>query len=141
MASLALTFAAVGHAADKPSDSGRPIEIGRSYVIPSQILGGKRTINVYLPPGYSDAKRSFPVLYLLDGGAAEDFHHITGLAQVVAFNGRTQELIVVGIEGVDRKHDLTSGLIQSPTREVIPLGPTGEVRCASWDEVARAALG
>ena len=96
-----------GHAAGGPEDGGRPIVIGRSYVLPSKTLGGKRRINVYLPPGYADAKRRFPVLYLLDGGEAEDFHHITGLAQVVAFSGRTQELIVIGIEGVDRKHDLT----------------------------------
>jgi uncharacterized protein len=106
--------------AKTPADSGRPIVIGRSYTLPSKLLGGERRINVYLPPGYSDAKRSFPVLYLLDGGEAEDFHHITGLVQVAAFNGRTQELIVVGIEGVDRKHDLTSPSKVPHDRELAP---------------------
>jgi len=108
LATLAWTLSAEARPpANTPTDSGRPVAIGRSYTVPSKILGGKRRVNVYLPPGYADAKRSFPVLYLLDGGEAEDFHHITGLAQVAAFNGKTQEVIVVGIEGVDRKHDLT----------------------------------
>lgn len=107
LASLALAFATTGSAADKPAEGGRPIVIGRSYQVASQVLGGKRRVNVYLPAGYADAKRRFSVLYLIDGGEAEDFHHITGLVQVAAFSGRTQELIVVGIEGVDRKHDLT----------------------------------
>ena len=88
--------------------AGRPIVIGRSYTVPSRILGGERRINVYLPPGYSDPKKRFPVLFLLDGGEAEDFLHIAGAAQVVAANGFYQEMIVVGIEGVDRRHDLTS---------------------------------
>lgn len=115
-----LTLVASGCATHKPVDNGRPIEIGRSYVIPSQVLGGTRRINVYLPPGYTDGKRGFPVLYLLDGGEAEDFHHITGLAQIAAFNGKTQELIVVGIEGVDRKHDLTSPSKVDQDRQLVP---------------------
>jgi predicted alpha/beta superfamily hydrolase len=90
------------------ADKGRPIVIGKSYTIQSKVLGDTRRMNVYLPPDYNDASRKFPVLVLLDGGEAEDFHHISGLAQVTAFNGAVEELIVVGIEGVDRKHDLTS---------------------------------
>jgi predicted alpha/beta superfamily hydrolase len=90
------------------ADDGRLIVIGRSYAMESKVLGGTRRLNVYLPPHYGDASRRFPVLVLLDGGEREDFHHITGIAQVTAFNGAVEELIVVGIEGVDRKHDLTS---------------------------------
>lgn len=115
---LALT--ACGHGTGLPTEAARPIVIGQSQLLPSSILGGPRRINVYLPPGYADASRRFPVLYLLDGGEAEDFHHITGLAQVVAFNGKTQELIVVGIEGVDRKHDLTPPSTVPGDRELLP---------------------
>jgi predicted alpha/beta superfamily hydrolase len=103
------------------ADEGRPIVIGRSYTIPSRVLGGTRRLNVYLPPHYGDATRKFPVLVLLDGGEAEDFHHITGLAQVTAFNGAVEELIVVGIEGVDRRHDLTSA---SSDPQDVKLAPT-----------------
>jgi predicted alpha/beta superfamily hydrolase len=105
----------------EPLDEGRPIVIGKSYTIHSRVLGDERRLNVYLPPGYKDASRKFPVLVLLDGGEAEDFHHITGLAQVTAFNGAVEELIVVGIEGVDRKHDLTS---PSSDPEDVKLDPT-----------------
>ncbi len=85
------------------------------------MLGDTRRLNVYLPPDYKDASRKFPVLVLLDGGEFEDFHHISGLAQVTAFNGAVEELIVVGIEGVDRKHDLTS---PSSDPEDVNLDPT-----------------
>jgi predicted alpha/beta superfamily hydrolase len=107
--------------AAEPLGEGRPIVIGKSYSIQSKVLGDTRRLNVYLPPDYSDASRRFPVLVLLDGGEAEDFHHITGLAQVTAFNGAVEELIVVGIEGVDRKHDLTS---PSSDPEDVKLDPT-----------------
>ncbi len=92
----------------KPPRNGRPIVIGQSYLLPSAVLKDDRRVNVYLPRDYDDPGRRFPVLYLLDGGEKEDFHHITGLAQVSSAYGATQELIVVGIEGKDRKHDLTS---------------------------------
>lgn len=109
----ALAFAgllAAARAAPLPTPplDGRPIVIGRSYLLPSAVLKDDRRVNVYLPQDYADPGRRFPVLYLLDGGEKEDFHHITGLAQVSSAYGATQELIVVGIEGKDRKHDLTS---------------------------------
>jgi uncharacterized protein len=103
------------------ADEGRPIVIGKSYTLKSTVLGDTRRLNVYLPPHYGDAARRFAVLVLLDGGEAEDFHHITGLAQVTAFNGAVEELIVVGIEGVDRRHDLTS---PSSDPEDVKLDPT-----------------
>jgi len=90
------------------TESGSPIVIGCSFQLPSRILGDTRRINVYLPEHYGDPGRKFPVLYLLDGGEREDFLHIVGLAQISAAYGNGKELIVVGIEGVDRRHDLTS---------------------------------
>jgi predicted alpha/beta superfamily hydrolase len=102
-----LTVPLSAQAAPSP-DEGKPIVIGRAYRLKSAILGDVRTINVYLPPGYADPARRFPVLVLLDGGEKEDFHHITGLAQVTSAYGATEEAIVVGVEGVDRRHDLTS---------------------------------
>lgn len=90
------------------NDAPRPIIIGQSYRMKSAILGGSRVINVQLPEHYGDTGRTFPVLYLLDGGEHEDFVHIAGLAQINAAYGQGQEMIVVGIEGVDRRHDLTS---------------------------------
>jgi hypothetical protein len=90
------------------TESGRPIVIGRSFVLPSKLLRGDRRINVYLPEHYEEPGRTFPILFLLDGGEREDFLHIAALAQITAAYGQGRELIVVGIEGVDRRHDLTS---------------------------------
>lgn len=89
------------------AEAPRPIIIGQSYRIKSRVLGGTRVINVQLPDHYADGG-TFPVLFLLDGGEAEDFEHIAGLARINAAYGQGQEMIVVGIEGVDRRHDLTT---------------------------------
>lgn len=104
--SVAAPVTAVTSAA--ASEASRPIVIGQSYRIKSAILGRSRVVNVQLPEHYGDPRRTFPVLYLLDGGEHEDFEHIAGLAQINAAYGQGQEMIVVGIEGVDRRHDLTS---------------------------------
>ena len=91
-----------------PPEGGKPIVIGQSYVMHSAVLNADRRVNIYLPPDYGDPKRSFPVLYLLDGGEDGDFHHITGLVAVDGYYGSYQEMIVVGIDQPDRRHDLTS---------------------------------
>src|SRR5690606_19133266 len=84
-----------------------PITIGTSYALPSAIYGGTREINVWLPPGYAEGEQTYPVLYLLDGGTVwQDFHHISGLAQLGTVNGTTRDVIVVGIASVDRRNEL-----------------------------------
>ena len=49
------------------------VSIGESHSFVSDALGEERTINVYLPPNYSDPNRKFPVLYVVDGGLDQDF--------------------------------------------------------------------
>ena len=100
------TREAAGGAAQ--AEEGRPVVIARSYTLESSALKETRRINVYLPPGYADAKARLPVLYLLDGGEQEDFPHIAGLAQLGTLSQTIREMIVVGIEGTDRKRDFTS---------------------------------
>ena len=84
-----------------------PIVIGQSFVIDSRVMGEDREINVWLPPGYHDTDRTYPVVYLLDGGVDQDFHHITGLAQLGTIVGTTQDFIVVGVATKDRRNELT----------------------------------
>jgi len=121
---LLMALAASGSAGAAPPfaplGGGRPIVIGTSYVLASRILGDRRRVNVYLPEHYGDPSRTFPVLYLLDGGETEDFHHITGLAQINAAYGAGQEVIVIGVEGVDRRHDLTSPSATPADRARLP---------------------
>ncbi len=60
-----------------------------------------------MPPSYGKSDRRYPVLYLIDGGLAQDFPHIAGLTQYGAVSGMFEEMIVVGIETRDRRADLT----------------------------------
>jgi len=101
---LASAFPAMAQGGQPVAES--PIVIGRSITIPSSVLGQPRRLNVYVPPSYVAGGRRYPVLYVLDGGAEQDFHHISGLAQLASVNGATQDLIVVGVETQDRRREL-----------------------------------
>lgn len=104
---LAVLGASGASAIAQTVPEGTPIVIGQSLTMESKILGQTRRINVHLPPGYATSGKTYPVLYLLDGGEKEDFPHIAGLAQLGELSWTYREIIVVGIEGVDRRHDLT----------------------------------
>ena len=91
-------------------DKKTPFTIGESIQFNSGILNETRTINVYLPIGYAlDPTKKYPVIYLLDGSADEDFIHIAGLVQFASFSwiDIVPETIVVGIANIDRKRDFT----------------------------------
>ena len=88
--------------------ASEPIQFGTSYMLESKVLDERRRLNVLLPASYVEGDRRYPVLYLIDGGVKEDWFHIAGLAQLGELNGVTQDVILVGIEGTDRKRDLTS---------------------------------
>ena len=78
--------------------------------IQSKILSEIRTLNIYLPPGYnSNDTTRYPIIYLLDGSADEDFIHIAGLVQFLNFPwvNVLPESILVGIATVDRRRDFT----------------------------------
>lgn len=92
-----------------------------TFMVDSRVLGGQRRVNVALPPGYAQGKRRFPVLYLLDGGVVqEDFPKITDFVSQMVAAGTLAPMIVVGIEGVDRKHDLTHPATFAKDRELLP---------------------
>lgn len=74
----------------------------------STVLNEERTLNIYLPEGYHQDS-SYPVIYLLDGSADEDFIHVAGLVQFCNFPwvNVLPRSIVVGIANVDRRRDFT----------------------------------
>ena len=84
----------------------KPFIIGDIQVIKSAILEEERTLNIYLPEGF-DKQKSYPVIYLLDGSAHEDFLHIVGLVQFYKMQFNMPEFLVVGIANVDRKRNFT----------------------------------
>jgi uncharacterized protein len=88
----------------------KPFILGQIEALRSEILHENRILNIYLPPDYAaDDTTRYPVLYLLDGSADEDFIHIVGLVQFNNFPWIKQmpPCIVVGIANVDRKRDFT----------------------------------
>jgi hypothetical protein len=90
-----------------------PLVMGETFTIQSATLGETRRLNVYLPAGYSTSTSRLPVLYMPDGGMAEDFLHIAGLLEVSIGNETMRPFILVGIENTERRRDLT-GPTQNP---------------------------
>ena len=65
------------------------------HTLTSSIDGQEYTIHVLLPPGYGDASRRFPELYLLD--AQTDFPLVQGLLLSQVEEGFVPPLLLVGI--------------------------------------------
>jgi uncharacterized protein len=92
------------------ADSTAPFVLGVVDHIQSKLLGEQRILNIYLPEGYNKKDTiHYPVTYLLDGSADEDFIHVVGLYQFNSFEwiNRVPKSIVVGIATVDRRRDFT----------------------------------
>ncbi len=93
-----------------PATAQTPFPLGEIRTLPSVILKESRTLNIYLPEGYNaQDSSSYPIIYLLDGSADEDFIHISGLVQFNSFPwiGRVPPSIVVGIANTARQRDFT----------------------------------
>ena len=85
-----------------------PFVLGTVEKIQSVVLGETRTLNIYLPDGYSaNSNTTYPVIYLLDGSANEDFIHIVGVVQFLTMIETMPKSIIVGIANIDRRRDFT----------------------------------
>jgi hypothetical protein len=108
-----LLCALVLSAQEAPSpkvDSRQPFTLGETLLFSSSVFNEERSINVYLPASYQEnTTKKYPVIYLLDGSADEDFIHVAGLIQFATFPwiNMLPESILVGIANVDRKRDFT----------------------------------
>ncbi|HEX8163952.1 MAG TPA: alpha/beta hydrolase-fold protein [Pyrinomonadaceae bacterium] len=105
---LACAASANGQARASADAKAAPLVIGETFTVESKALNETRRINVYAPPGYAEsASARLPVLYMPDGGIAEDFLHVAGLVQVSAGNGTMRPFLLVGIENTERRRDMT----------------------------------
>ena len=105
----------------EPSPRADRLAIGETFTIESSILKEVRRINVYAPPGYADSRdMRLPVLYMPDGGIAEDFLHIAGLVQIGATNGTMRPFLLVGIENTERRRDMTGPTTNDEDRKIAP---------------------
>jgi len=99
-----------------------PLVLGETFTLNSQVLHEVRRINVYLPAGYAgSASVRMPVLYMPDGGMAEDFLHVAGLVQVSVGNGTMRPFILVGIENTQRRRDMTGPTSNPEDKKIAPL--------------------
>lgn len=88
------------------TDTGVPLERGRTYQLASRALGESRTIDVSLPEDYGGRPdRRYPLVIVLDG----EFEHeiAAATARFYAAMSQLPPLIVVGIRNTDRTRDLT----------------------------------
>ncbi len=103
------------------AEKASPLVIGESFTIDSRILNETRHINVYLPAGYGESTSvRLPVLYMPDGGIAEDFLHVAGLVQVSVGNGTMRPFLLVGIENTERRRDMTGPTENPDDKKIAP---------------------
>lgn len=116
-----LAFAAFAHARPYSGDKAVPPAVGETFTINSKILSETRRINVYVPPGYKESDETrLPVLYMPDGGMAEDFLHVAGLVQVSVGNGTMRPFLLVGIENTERRRDMTGPTENENDKKIAP---------------------
>ncbi|RYE24037.1 MAG: alpha/beta hydrolase [Sphingobacteriales bacterium] len=102
--------------------SSQPFVAGVIDKIVSKELSETRTLNIYLPDGYAKNDTApYPVIYLLDGSANEDFLHIIGLVQYLNMIGTLPESIVVGVANVDRRRDFTFPTSVEEDKKLVPV--------------------
>lgn len=114
-----------------------PLVIGETFTIDSRALGEVRRINVFVPTVYGAAiDAPLSVLYVPDGGMAEDFLHVAGLVQVSVSNGTMRPFMVVGIENTQRRRDMTGPTTNAEDRAIAPIvGGSGAFRSFIADEL------
>ena len=115
-------LATAAPAATATSSAATPLVIGESFVIDSQALQEKRHINVYLARAWdTPPDAALPVLYMPDGGLAEDFLHVAGLLQVSVANGTMRPFMLVGMQNTQRRRDLTGPTDSAEDRKIAPV--------------------
>jgi len=117
-AGFALLVLFGGRTAISQTTAPRDIVLGQVRTLHSSILNQDRPYWIYLPPSYAssaESGRTFPVLYLLDGGA--HFNMVTGVVHhLSAPNSGTfymPESIIVGLPNMGRTHNMTPVHIDS----------------------------
>lgn len=121
LCALVAIAAPSSHAAPAANASAaQPLVIGETFTLDSKVLAETRRINVYLPAGYAKSDAALPVLYMPDGGMAEDFLHVAGLVQVSVGNQTMRPFILVGIENTERRRDMTGPTENAKDKTIAP---------------------
>lgn len=103
------------------AQTSAPLVIGETFTIDSKVMHEVRRINVYRPTIYGDTTVTpLPVMYMPDGGLAEDFLHVAGLIQVGTSNGTMRPFLLVGIENTQRRRDTTGPTDNPEDKKIAP---------------------
>lgn len=119
--------------------TAQPLVMGQVHTLRSGVLGTDRRIVVRTPAGYEEEAASrYNVVYVIDGGPGQDFPHLAGLAQSAEVNGTFDPIILVGIETVKRREEITPPVAdQALYLKELNATPGGSARFRSFiaDEV------
>lgn len=116
---LLLSFIFIG--CNNHAQSQDPIPLHDTFTVDSKILNEKRIINIWKPENYSINNDSLPVIYMPDGGIAEDFPHIaTTMAALIKLK-KIPPFILVGIENTVRRRDLSGSTEVEKDKEIAPV--------------------
>jgi predicted alpha/beta superfamily hydrolase len=133
---LVVAACATPHACPRATAVRGTAALGDTFTIDSRILGERRVINVYVPPGYDKSTDRYPVMYMADGGMAEDFPHVVGSVDVSIKNAVIRPLIVVGVENTERRRDLVDVTVVPEEQKAAPhAGGSAKFRAFLRDEL------
>lgn len=95
------------HAQATPTPAAAPSD-SLAVALPSRVMGKSRELNILLPPGYEVSDARYPVIYLLDGGATQDWPTYSNRIRQAMTEGRVRPAILVGVATEDRQNELTA---------------------------------
>ena len=104
--------------------SQNAITIGETETVHSEILEEDRILEIYLPEGYGESDKTYPVLYLLD--SFYNFSHAVGTVEYLQLNRLIPDMIIIGIRNTNRNRDLSPDSPELSTEERERMGASGE---------------
>ncbi|WP_298141253.1 alpha/beta hydrolase-fold protein [Flavobacterium sp.] len=123
-------------ACNNQAQQQEPIPTHDTFKINSKVIGETRTINVWFPEDYAKSKDSLPVMYMPDGGTAEDFPHIANTMNDLIKENKIPPFILVGIENTVRRRDLSGSTEVEKDKEIAPvIGGAPKFRAFIKDEL------
>lgn len=107
-----------------------------TFKLQSSQLKEERVINVWMPESYSSSLDSLPVIYMADGGIAEDFPHIANTLAALINEQKIPAVLLVGIENTQRRRDLTGFTTVEKDKEIAPeVGGSAKFRAFIKEEL------
>ncbi|AWW74516.1 iroE protein [Erythrobacter sp. KY5] len=111
-------FAALVLAGPLIAEEPSPISLGEAHVVTTH--DSERRINVLLPLDYEESDNAYPLVFVLDGGEAQDIYLAHGIHTWNQLWGRSQPAIIIGVETVDRQRELLPPSASPQERERYP---------------------